>query len=116
MPAASKNKEAAWIYMHEFLSASGYKFRRIASPARQSAWEDTAKALGIPDDTAKLVKEIMADYASDDGVLRLPANKKIVDTAAPIWERAQLGKIGVNDALKEIAAKVTPVLSENKIA
>jgi multiple sugar transport system substrate-binding protein len=116
MTASSRNKDAAWIYMHEFLSASGYKFRRIASPARQSAWEDTAKALGIPDETAKLVKEVMADYASDDGVLRLPANKKVVDTAAPIWERAQLGKISLNDALKEITGKVTPVLSENTIA
>ncbi|MCA2226918.1 ABC transporter substrate-binding protein [Nonomuraea aurantiaca] len=116
MSASSQNKDAAFIYMHEYLSASGYKFRRIAAPARQSAWEDNAKALGIPAEEADLVKKIMADYASDDGVLRLPANKKVVDTAVPIWERAQLGKIGVDDALKEMAGKVTPVLSENKIA
>ncbi|MGN9843308.1 ABC transporter substrate-binding protein [Nonomuraea sp. H19] len=116
MPASSQNKDAAWIYMHEYLSASGYKFRRISAPARQSAWEDNAKALGIPVETAELVKKIMADYASDDGVLRLPANKKVVDTALPVWERAQLGKISLDDALKEIADKVTPVLAENKIA
>jgi multiple sugar transport system substrate-binding protein len=116
MAASSQNKDAAWIYMHEFLSASGYKFRRIAAPARQSAWEDNAKALGIPVESADLVKKVMADYASGDGVLRLPANKKVVDTALPIWERAQLGKISLDDALKEMAAKVTPVLAENKIA
>ncbi|MEW1846850.1 sugar ABC transporter substrate-binding protein [Nonomuraea angiospora] len=116
MTASSKNKDAAWIYMHEFLSSSGYKFRQITAPARQSAWDANAKAVGIPDETAKLVKEVLADYASDDGVLRLPANKKVVDTAKPIWERAMLGKISVDDALKEIADKVTPVLAENKIA
>jgi multiple sugar transport system substrate-binding protein len=116
MPASSANKDAAWIYMHEFLSSSGYKFRQITSPARQSAWDHTAAASGIPAETATLVKEILAGYASDEGVLRLPANKKVVDTAKPIWERAMLGKTSADDALAEIAAKVTPILAENKIA
>ncbi|MFB4283954.1 sugar ABC transporter substrate-binding protein [Nonomuraea sp. MTCD27] len=116
MAESSRNKDAAWIYMYEWLSASGYKFRRIAAPARQSAWEDNAKALGIPAQEVKLVKDVLADYASDDGVLRLPASKKVENTAAPVWERAMLGKIGVDDALREIAGKVTPVLAENKVA
>ncbi|MFC4013878.1 ABC transporter substrate-binding protein [Nonomuraea purpurea] len=116
IPASSQNKDAAWIYINEFLSASGYKFRQISAPARQSAWEFNAKAMGLPPETAELVKEVMADYAADDGVLRLPANKKVVDTAKPVWERAMLGKISLDDALAEIAAKVTPILAENKVA
>ncbi|MFI6319283.1 ABC transporter substrate-binding protein [Nonomuraea sp. NPDC050556] len=115
MTAASQQKDAAWIYMYEFLSTSGYQFRRISAPARQSAWLPNAEALGIPKETAELVKEILADYATSDGVLRLPATKKIVDTAKPVWERAMIGKADAGSALKEIAAKVGPLLAENKI-
>ncbi|MFI6531207.1 ABC transporter substrate-binding protein [Nonomuraea sp. NPDC050547] len=113
---ASRQKEAAWLYIYEYLSSSGYQFRRISAPARQSAWLPNAEALGIPAETAELVKEILADYATSDGVLRLPATKKAVDTAKPIWERAMLGKIDAKAALDEIAAKVGPLLAENKIA
>lgn len=116
MPASSRNKEAAWIYMYEYLSTSGYQFRRISAPARQSAWLPNAEALGIPKETAELVKEILADYATSDGVMRMPATKKIVDTAKPIWERAMIGKVDAETALKEIADKVAPLLAENKIA
>ncbi|MEZ0070758.1 sugar ABC transporter substrate-binding protein [Planotetraspora sp. GP83] len=116
MPASSQNKDAAWIYMHEFLSSTGQQFRRISAPARQSAWEPNAEALGIPQDIAKLVKDVLADYASTDGVMKLPANKKVVNTAKPIWERAMLGKTDLESALREIADKVTPLLAENKIA
>ncbi|GAA0931392.1 sugar ABC transporter substrate-binding protein [Nonomuraea longicatena] len=112
----SRQKEAAWLYIYEFLSSSGYRFRRISAPARQSAWLPNAEALGIPAETAELVKEILADYATSEGVLRLPATKKAVDTAKPIWERALLGKIDVKTALDEIAAKVGPLLAENQIA
>ncbi|WP_157244603.1 ABC transporter substrate-binding protein [Nonomuraea typhae] len=112
----SQQKEAAWLYIYEYLSSSGYRFRRISAPARQSAWIPNAEALGIPKDVAELVKEILADYATSDGVMRLPATKKAVDTAKPIWERAMLGKIDAKAALDEIAAKVGPLLAENKIA
>ncbi|MEU0568793.1 sugar ABC transporter substrate-binding protein [Nonomuraea sp. NPDC005983] len=116
MASSSKNKDAAWIYMHEYLSASGYQFRRISSPARQSAWLPNAEALGIPKETAELVKEILADYATSDGVLHLAATKKVVDMAKPIWERAMIGKVDAKTALQEIAGKVTPLLAQNKIA
>ncbi|MEV0389717.1 sugar ABC transporter substrate-binding protein [Nonomuraea sp. NPDC050643] len=116
MTATSQQKDAAWIYLNEYLSSTGQQFRRISAPARQSAWLPNAEALGIPKDVIEVAQQAMKDYATSDGVMHLPANKKVVDTAKPIWEQAMIGKIGLNEALDQIAAKVTPLLAENKIA
>ncbi|WP_160150163.1 ABC transporter substrate-binding protein [Nonomuraea solani] len=116
MTAASRQKDAAWIYLNEYLSSTGQQFRRISAPARQSAWLPNAEALGIPKDVIEVAQEAMKEYATSDGVMHLPANKKVVDTAKPIWEQAMIGKLGLEDALRQIADKVTPLLAENKIA
>ncbi|MDR8413462.1 extracellular solute-binding protein [Nonomuraea sp. 3-1Str] len=116
MYAKSPQKDAAWIYLNEYLSAAGQQFRRISAPARQSAWEPNAEALGIPKDVVEVVKNAMKEYGTSDGVLKLPANKKVVETAKPIWERVMIGKTDLASGLKEITEKVTPLLAENKIA
>ncbi|MFI6786347.1 ABC transporter substrate-binding protein [Nonomuraea sp. NPDC050383] len=116
MYARSPQKDAAWIYLNEYLSAAGQQFRRISAPARQSAWEPNAEALGIPEDVVEVVKNAMKEYGTSDGVLKLPANKKVVETAKPIWERVMIGKTDLASGLKEITEKVTPLLAENKIA
>jgi multiple sugar transport system substrate-binding protein len=116
MYAKSPQKDAAWIYLHEYLSSTGQQFRRISAPARQSAWKPNAEALGIPEDVVEVVKNAMKEYGTGDGVLKQPANKKVVETAKPIWERVMIGKTDLASGLKEISDKITPVLAENKIA
>ncbi|MEU7833254.1 sugar ABC transporter substrate-binding protein [Nonomuraea sp. NPDC049129] len=116
MYAKSPQKDAAWIYLNEYLSSTGQQFRRISAPARQSAWEPNAEALGIPKDVVETVKSAMKEYGTGDGVLKLPANKKVVETAKPIWERVMIGKTDLASGLKEITDKITPLLAENKIA
>ncbi|SDH09488.1 ABC transporter substrate-binding protein [Nonomuraea jiangxiensis] len=116
MTANSQQKDAAWIYLNEYLSSTGQQFRRISAPARQSAWMPNAEALGIPKDVIEIAQAAMKDYATSDGVMHLPANKKIVDTAKPIWEKAMIGDLTLDQALQQIAEQVTPLLAENKIA
>ncbi|MBF8186992.1 sugar ABC transporter substrate-binding protein [Nonomuraea sp. K274] len=116
MTANSQQKDAAWIYLNEYLSSTGQQFRRISAPARQSAWLPNAEALGIPKDVVEFAQAAMKEYATSDGVMHLPANKKVVDTALPIWEQAMIGKLSLDEALQQIVDKVTPLLAENKIA
>jgi multiple sugar transport system substrate-binding protein len=116
MSAKSQQKDAAWVYLNEYLSSTGQQFRRISAPARQSAWMPNAEALGIPKDVVEVCQAAMKDYASSDGVMKLPANKKVVDTAKPIWERVMIGKTDLQSGLKELTEKITPVLAENKIS
>jgi multiple sugar transport system substrate-binding protein len=116
MTAGSQQKDAAWIYLNEYLSSTGQQFRRISAPARQSAWMPNAEALNIPKDVVEFAQAAMKDYATSDGVMHLPANKKIVDTAKPIWEKAMIGDLSLDEALQQIAEQVTPLLAENKIA
>jgi multiple sugar transport system substrate-binding protein len=116
MSAGSQQKEAAWIYLNEYLSSTGQQFRRISAPARQSAWLPNAEALGIPKDVIETCQAAMKEYASSEGVMKLPANKKVVETAKPIWERALIGKSDLQSALRELTEKLTPILAENRIS
>ncbi len=116
IPVKSQQKDAAWIYLNEFLSTSGQMFMwgmtGRGSPARVSAWDSYFKSKFAPP-SAKLVLESLEKYGSN-GVLHQPTTPKVTNTATPIWDRVEAGQLGVADALKQLSEQITPILAQNK--
>ncbi|MEQ7008985.1 sugar ABC transporter substrate-binding protein [Actinopolymorpha sp. B17G11] len=107
------NPEAAWIVLNAFLSSAGAQYFRFSPPARLSAIDANLTAMKVPDQVITDTKAALQDYATSDGVLKMPATQKVVDTATPIWDRVRTGKLSLDDALKQIKERVTPVAKEN---
>lgn len=111
--AKSANKDAAWTYLNEYLSTSGYTFRRTAAPGRISAWKPAMSGLDIPAEVIDKVTSILGSYATSKGVTRMPGTIKAIDTAGPVWDQVTAGKKPMTQATKEIARAMNPVLAEN---
>lgn len=117
IPQKSKNPDAAWIYLNEYISEAGQNFMWAStgrgSPSRSSAWKYyTESELAAPG--ADQILPVLNEYGSGD-VLYLPQTTKAVDTATPIWDQVIAGKKSVEDGLGEITAALNPILSQNAV-
>lgn len=111
-----KNRDAAWIYLNEYLSAPGINFMWVktghGSPPRKSLWADYLKLPDAPEG-ATVLEEAMNSYATSDGVTIKPTTTRIGSLAAPIWDRVTTGALKPADACAQIAAALDPVLAAN---
>ncbi len=111
----SEQKDAAWIYLNEYISEAGQNFMWArtgrGSPARSSAWKYYTESEFAPDGADKILPSL-EQYGSGD-VLYLPQTTKALDTVQPIWDRVLAGKLELEPGLGEIAKAMTPILAEN---
>lgn len=115
MTKKSSRKDAAWIYLNEYISAAGMNFMWAStgrgSPARSSAWNAYTSSQHAPTG-AKLILPSLTDFASSD-VLYFPQTTEALNAAAPIWDRVATGKTSVADGMRKIASTLTPILAKN---
>jgi multiple sugar transport system substrate-binding protein len=116
IPAASKNPDAAWIYLNEYISTPGQTFMWAStgrgSPSRNSAWDAYLKSKFAPPN-AKVALDALNNYASHD-ILDQPTAPKVTQKAGPIWDLVIAGQLGVEQALTQVCAEIDPILAENK--
>lgn len=112
----TKQRDAAWKYLSSYLSTEGEIFMWAStgrgSPSRWSAWDAWMKSPLAPK-SPLIAKEMLQEYAKHE-VLDSPFGAEITNSSQPIWERALLGEITVEDAVKQIQADSTPVMEKNK--
>jgi multiple sugar transport system substrate-binding protein len=112
----SKNADAAWIYLNEYLSTAGQSYMwgmtGRGSPARLSAWPSYLSSKFAPPG-AKYIEEAMKTFASHD-ILDQPTAPKVTQAAGPIWDLVIAGQLQVKDALDQIAAAIEPIIAENR--
>lgn len=115
IPKSSAQRDAAWIYLNEYLSTSGQMFMWAmtgrGSPARSSAWPAYLQSKFAPAG-AKNVFSALQNYATND-IMYLPATPKVVNTAQPIWDRVVSGQLSVADGLQQVTKQVNPILAQN---
>jgi multiple sugar transport system substrate-binding protein len=112
----SPNKDAAWIYLNEYLSTAGQTFMWAStgrgSPARNSAWDAYLESEFAPEGT-ELVQKALNTYGTSEGVLRQPSTPEVANTVEPIWDRVVSGKLTVEEGCAEVTEKLGPVLAKN---
>lgn len=110
--ANTKNEEAAWLYLSEYLSEEGVEFMwgrtGRGSPARASAWPSFKKAW-----EGKNVG--VFEEAMDYGMFVRPISPAAAQANTIIDREIELmllGKKSVEEVLKQIKKEVDPVLAE----
>ncbi len=113
----SKNKEAAWIYLNDYLSTAGQAYMwgitGRGSPARLSAWPSYINSKFAPAG-AKWVEDAMKNGIASHDILDMPTGPKVTQAAGAIWDQVVAGQMSVKDALNAIKAAVDPIIAENK--
>jgi len=112
----SKNPDAAWIYINDYLSTAGQSYMwgitGRGSPARLSAWPSYLSSKFAPAG-AKYVKESLETIAVHE-IIDQPSGPKVTQAAGPIWDLVVAGQLKVKDALDQIAAAIEPIIAENR--
>jgi multiple sugar transport system substrate-binding protein len=114
--SSSNNKDAAWIYLNEYISTAGQIFMWAStgrgSPARNSAWPAYLHSQYAPKHAA-VVLESLNTFARPD-VMISPVAPKAVTAATAVWQLVIAGKMAVPQALKQICSTIDPILAQNK--
>jgi multiple sugar transport system substrate-binding protein len=112
----SKNPDAAWIYLNDYLSTAGQAYMwgstGRGSPARLSAWPSYLESKFAPPG-AKHVEEAMRTIASHD-IIDQPTGPRVTQAAQPIWDLVVAGQLGVKEACDQVFAAVDPIVAENR--
>jgi multiple sugar transport system substrate-binding protein len=112
---SSQQKDAAWIYLNEYLSTAGQSFMwgmtGRGSPGRKSAWNSYLSSKYAPGG-AKLILDALNTYATNE-VMHQPSAPKVVNTATPIWDRVIAGSLSVKDGLNQVQQQIVPILAQN---
>ncbi len=112
----SKNPDAAWIYLNDYLSTAGQAYMwgltGRGSPARLSAWPSYLGSKFAPPG-AKFAEEALRTIASHD-IIDQPTGPKVVQAAGPIWDLVVAGQLGVKEALDQVCAAIEPIIAENR--
>jgi len=113
----SKNRDAAWIYINDYLSTAGQAYMwgvtGRGSPARLSAWSSYLNSKFAPSG-AKYVEKAMKDGIASHDILFQPTGPRVTQAAGAIWDKVVTGELKVADALKQIRPAVEPIIAENK--
>ena len=106
----SKNPDAAWIYLNEYLSTAGQSYMwgitGRGSPARLSAWPSYLNSKFAPPG-AKYVEQAMRTIASHD-IIDQPTGPQVTQAAGPIWDLVVAGQLSVKEACDQVFAAVDP--------
>jgi multiple sugar transport system substrate-binding protein len=112
----SKNPDAAWIYLNEYLSTAGQSYlwgiTGRGSPARNSAWDAYLKSKFAPAN-AKIIQESLNTFASHN-ILDQPTAPRVTQAATPIWDLVVAGQLAVKDAIDQIGQAIEPIIAENR--
>lgn len=112
----SKNVDAAWIYLNEYISTAGQAYMwgstGRGSPSRLSAWPSYINSKFAPAG-AKYVEEAMKTIASHD-IIDQPTGPRVTQAAGPIWDLVVAGQLSVKDACDQVFAAVDPIVAENR--
>lgn len=111
----SKNSDAAWEYLSEYLSAPGMEFMWGASgrgsPARKDAYQSWLDSEGAPEH-AQYYLDALENYAVTGHPYQTLAGGEILDIFNRNTDLVQSGDLSVEDAVAAIMADGTPVLEE----
>lgn len=111
----SEQKDAAWIYLNEYISEAGQNFMWAStgrgSPSRSSAWPYYTDSSFAPPGADQILP-VLQEFGSAD-FLYEPQTSKAMDTVAPIWDKVLSGGTSVSDGLAEIKKAIDPILAEN---
>ncbi|HQY92413.1 sugar ABC transporter substrate-binding protein [Caldilinea sp.] len=109
----SKNPEAAWQYLSEYLSKEGMEFMWGASgrgsPAREAAYESWMNSEGAPEH-ASYYLDALKNYAVTGRPYQTLAGGEILDIFNRNTQLVEAGELSVEDAIAGIIADGTPVL------
>lgn len=112
----SKNPDAAWIYMNDYLSTAGQIYMWAStgrgSPSRLSAWPAYIGSKFAPPG-AKFVEDAMRTTATHD-IIDQPTGPKVSQAAGPIWDLVVAGQLSVKDACDQAFAAIDPIIAENR--
>jgi multiple sugar transport system substrate-binding protein len=112
----SKNPDAAWIYLNEYISTAGQAYMwgstGRGSPSRLSAWPSYISSKFAPAG-AKFVEQAMKTIASHD-IIDQPTGPLVTQAAGPIWELVVAGQLSVKDACDQVFAAVDPIIAANR--
>lgn len=112
----SKNPDAAWIYLNEYLSTAGQSYMwgitGRGSPARLSAWPSYLNSKFAPPG-AKYVEQAMRTIASHD-IIDQPTGPQVTQAAGPIWDLVVAGQLSVKEACDQVFAAVDPIIAANR--
>ncbi len=112
----SKNPDAAWIYLNEYISTAGQAYMwgstGRGSPSRLSAWPSYINSPFAPPG-ATLVEEAMRTTASHE-IIDQPTGPQVTQAAGPIWDLVVAGELDVKSALDQIFAAVDPIVAQNR--
>lgn len=111
----SKHPDAAWQYMHDYLSKEGMEFMwgssGRGSPARQAAYESWLSSPGAPAN-AKYYMDALENYAVTGHPYQTLAGGEILDICNRNTQLVQSGDMTVDQAIENILAEGTPVLED----
>lgn len=112
----SKSRDAAWIYLNEYISTPGQIFMWASSgrgsPSRNSAWPAYLESKYSPP-SAKVAQESLNEFASHD-ILDTPVAPQVVQKAGAIWDRVITGKLDIKQAVGQICREIEPLLAKNQ--
>lgn len=113
----SKNADAAWIYLNDYLSTAGQAYMwgitGRGSPARLSAWPSYLNSAFAPPG-AKWVEYAMKEGIASHDIIDQPTGPQVTQAAGAIWDQVVAGQLSVKDALNQIKDAVDPIIAENK--
>jgi multiple sugar transport system substrate-binding protein len=113
----TKNADAAWIYLNEYISQAGQIYMWAStgrgSPSRLSAWPAYINSKFAPPG-AKFVQEAMETIASHD-IIDQPTGPQVTQAAGPIWDLVVAGQLSVKDACDQVFAAVDPIVAANRV-
>ncbi len=113
----SKNPDAAFIYLNDYLSTAGQGYMwgitGRGSPARLSAWPSYINSKFAPPG-AKFVQEAMTSGIASHDIIDQPTGPRVTQAAQPIWDLVVAGQLKVKDALDQVFAAVDPIVAENR--
>jgi multiple sugar transport system substrate-binding protein len=113
----SKNPDAAWIYLNDYLSTAGQGYMwgitGRGSPARLSAWPAYLNSKFAPPG-AKFVQQAMESGIASHDIIDQPTGPQVTQAAGPIWDLVVAGQLKVKDALDQVFAAVDPIIAQNR--
>lgn len=111
----SKHPDAAWSYLHDYLSKDGMEFMwgksGRGSPARKDAYDSWLTSKGAPEH-AKYYKDALESYAVTGHPYQTLAGGEILDIFNRNTQLIQTGDMKVEDAIAAIIKDGTPVLQD----